>query len=96
MYLITACWAAQVAFVLPVAYPVNLANFNWTPVTVALVLAGVLLAWFAPGCGARQWYHGKAHTLEDTSVVRGVASHAYIAYTTRTFLSPALLRTPRF
>ena len=62
--------SAQVAFVLPTSYPVNIANLNWTPVTVALVLAGVLLAWFAPGCGARLWYHGKAHTLENTSVVR--------------------------
>ncbi|KAK9908694.1 hypothetical protein WJX75_001534 [Coccomyxa subellipsoidea] len=74
---IAASWVviSAVAFVLPVAYPVNLANFNWTPVTVALVLAGVLLAWFAPGCGARQWYHGKAHTLEDTSV-RGANRYA--------------------
>ncbi len=65
----------QVAFVLPTEYPVSTVNFNWTPVTVALVLAGVLAVWYAPCCGARRWYHGKAHTLEDASeqpMVRGV------------------------
>jgi hypothetical protein len=59
--------------VLPVAYPVSLANFNWTCVMVALVLAIVLAAWYMPGVGAREWYHGKAHTLEDSSVVRSIA-----------------------
>ena len=62
---------------LPVAYHVDLTNFNWTPLVLAFCLAAVLFAWFAPGCGARHWYHGKAHTLESTSVppvVRGVPS----------------------
>lgn len=73
----TLDWPLQVAFVLPVAYHVDLTNFNWTPLVLAFCLAAVLFAWFAPGCGARHWYHGKAHTLESTSVppvVRGVPS----------------------
>lgn len=58
------------AFVLPTAYPVSILNFNWSPVTIVLVLSVVLAAWYMPCFGARHWYHGKAHTLEDTSVVR--------------------------
>ncbi|KAK9909174.1 hypothetical protein WJX75_008248 [Coccomyxa subellipsoidea] len=77
---IAAAWVviSTVAFVLPVAYHVDLTNFNWTPLVLAFCLAAVLFAWFAPGCGARHWYHGKAHTLESTSVppVRGSNRYA--------------------
>ena len=51
---------------MPTALPVTTANLNWTPVTVGAVLVVVLSAWWLPGWGARHWYLGKAHTLEDT------------------------------
>ena len=50
---------------MPTTYPVSSTNLNWTPVTVGIVLAVVLGAWFAPGCGAARWYQGKSHTLES-------------------------------
>ena len=36
---------------------------------LGLVIVGVLFSWYMPRCGARHWYHGKAHTLEDADVV---------------------------
>lgn len=59
---------------LPTVYPVNVTTLNWTPVVLGLVLTLVLVAWYVPRCGARHWYHGKAHTLDDENVVRGVPS----------------------
>lgn len=56
---------SQAAFIVPNMYPVTSTNLNWTPVTVGIVLAVVLGAWFLPGCGAAHWYQGKSHTLEE-------------------------------
>jgi hypothetical protein len=61
----------QVVFALPRELPVTWENLNWTPVTVGVALLVMLAAWYMPACGVRHWYHGKAHTLEDPSEVRG-------------------------
>ncbi|EIE25067.1 amino acid transporter [Coccomyxa subellipsoidea C-169] len=58
-----------VCFALPTIYPVDVTTLNWTPVMLGLVIVGVLISWYLPRCGARHWYHGKAHTLEDANVV---------------------------
>ena len=71
----TLCFLCQVAFTLPTTLPVNSSNLNWTPVTVGVAMTVVLCAWFMPRWGARHWYHGKAHTLEDTRVVSCLAWH---------------------
>ena len=64
----------QVAFTLPTVLPVSSSNLNWTPVTVGVAMSVVLGAWFFPKWGARTWYHGKAHTLEEeTRVVSPLA-----------------------
>ena len=57
----------QVVFALPRQLPVTWLNLNWTPVTVGVALIVMLGAWFLPFCGVRHWYHGKAHTLEDST-----------------------------
>ena len=62
-------WLRQVVFALPRQLPVTWLNLNWTPVTVGVALAVMLGAWFLPFCGVRHWYHGKAHTVEDTTPV---------------------------
>lgn len=59
----------QVAFTLPTVLPVSSSNLNWTPVTVGVAMSVVLGAWFFPKWGARTWYHGKAHTLEEETRV---------------------------
>ena len=51
------------------SYPVTDANLNWTPVTVGIVMAAVLVAWYLPKYGAATWYRGKAHTLPDKVIV---------------------------
>lgn len=60
----------QALFLLPASYPVTTVNLNWTPITVGIVLILVLVAWFLPKYGARHWYRGKAHTLDDAVIVR--------------------------
>ena len=50
--------------------PVLASNFNWTPVMIGIVAVGVPLVWYLPKYGARNWYHGKAHLMPDTSIVR--------------------------
>jgi hypothetical protein len=65
----------QVSFIIPCSYPVSFSNFNWTPVTVGAALLLVLAAWFVPRCGPSHWYHGKASTLDDASMVSHPASH---------------------
>ena len=61
--------AAQVGFCLPAVTPVLASNFNWTPVMIGIVAVGVPLVWYLPKFGARNWYHGKAHLMPDTSIV---------------------------
>ena len=54
--------------VLPDAYVVVLAL---QPVAVGIVLFGALLAWILPcGWGAKDWFRGEKHNLEDPSVGR--------------------------
>ncbi|EIE25066.1 putative GABA-specific permease [Coccomyxa subellipsoidea C-169] len=59
----------QACFLLPTSYPVTDANLNWTPVTVGIVMAAVLVAWYLPKYGAATWYRGKSHTLPDKVIV---------------------------
>ena len=61
--------ASQVGFCLPAVTPVLASNFNWTPVMIGIVAVGVPLVWYLPRFGARNWYHGKAHLMPDTSIV---------------------------
>jgi amino acid permease (GABA permease) len=44
-----------VLFMLPTASPVNVGNFNYTPVAFAVVLGGAAVWWFA---SARKWFTG--------------------------------------
>ncbi len=59
----------QVIFVLPDTYPIDLRTINYSPIAVGLVLLILLATWFCPKYGARHWYRGKAHTLDDQEVV---------------------------
>lgn len=36
---------------------------------LGLMFLLVLASWFLPQYGARHWYHGKAHTLDNAEVV---------------------------
>ena len=63
------------SFIIPSSYPVSFSNFNWTPVTVGAALLLMLAAWCVPRCGASHWYHGKASTLDDASMVSHPANH---------------------
>jgi amino acid permease (GABA permease) len=49
-----------VLFVLPVAGPISVANFNYTIVAVAVVLGGATVWWFA---SARKWFTGPKQNL---------------------------------
>ena len=55
-------------FVLPTAYPVTTLTLNYAPVAVGIVLGGALLSFFCPFVGARLWYRGEKHTVEDFTV----------------------------
>ena len=43
----------QVAFMLPTSYPIDFANFNYAPISVAVAVAIICLAWYFPKIGAR-------------------------------------------
>lgn len=64
----TAC-GAQVIFMLPDTYPIDLKTINYSPLAVGVVLIVLLATWFWPRLGARHWFRGKAHTLDDQKVV---------------------------
>jgi amino acid permease (GABA permease) len=49
-----------VLFVLPTAGPINVANFNYTIVAVAVVVGAATIWWFA---GARKWFTGPRQNL---------------------------------
>ena len=44
-----------VLFMLPTTSPIQLANFNYTPVAFLVVLGGAAIWWFA---SARKWFKG--------------------------------------
>ncbi|CAL5225906.1 g8697 [Coccomyxa viridis] len=44
---------STVAFMLPTAYPIDFANFNYAPISVAVAVAIICLAWYLPRYGAR-------------------------------------------
>ena len=48
----TTC--VQVAFMLPTAYPIDFANFNYAPISVAVAIAIICLAWYFPKIGAQR------------------------------------------
>jgi amino acid transporter len=56
-------WVAVICviFVLPAAYPITLANFNYTIVAVAVVLGGATLWWVL---SARHWFTGPKHNVD--------------------------------
>jgi amino acid permease (GABA permease) len=57
-------WVAFVCvvFVLPTAYPITASNFNYTIVAVAVVVGGAWLWWML---GARHWFTGPRHTIDE-------------------------------
>ena len=57
-------WVAIICvlFVLPTASPITATNFNYTIVAVAVVLGGAWLWWML---GAKRWFTGPRHTVEE-------------------------------
>ena len=53
---------------LPCSYPVTETTLNYAPVAVGIVLIWALGSFFCPGIGARHWYRGEKHTIEDFTV----------------------------
>lgn len=51
-------------FVLPTAYPLRWATFNYTIVAVAVVLGAAALWWVA---GARTWFTGPHRNLDGSA-----------------------------
>lgn len=58
----------QAVFLMPTVYPVTVDNLNYAPVAVGVVLIGALASFFCPVIGARYWYRGEMHTVEDFTV----------------------------
>lgn len=56
-----------VLFVLPTTSPITVATFNYTIVAVAAVLGGAWLWWVL---GARHWFTGPRHTVDEPPVPR--------------------------
>jgi amino acid permease (GABA permease) len=57
-------WVAFICvlFVLPTTYPITALNFNYTIVAVAVVVGGAWLWW---ALGARRWFTGPQHTVDE-------------------------------
>lgn len=57
-------WVAIICvlFVLPTASPITATNFNYTIVAVAVVVGGAWLWWML---GARHWFTGPRHTIDE-------------------------------
>ena len=53
---------------LPTSYPVDFTNFNYAPISVAVAVAIICLAWYLPKFGARSAF------LEGTSRLAASAS----------------------
>ena len=54
----------QVAFILPTAYPVDFANFNYAPISVVVAIAIICLAWYFPRYGARDAFLEGTRSLQ--------------------------------
>ena len=50
------------------AQPVTETTLNYAPVAVGIVLVWALGSFFCPGIGARHWYRGEKHNIEDFTV----------------------------
>jgi amino acid transporter len=61
-------WVAIICvlFVLPTASPITATNFNYTIVAVAVVLGGAWLWWML---GAKHWFTGPRHTVEQPETI---------------------------
>ena len=58
----------QVAFMLPTVYPIDFANLNYAPISVAVAVVITCLAWYLPKIGARSGF------LEGTRSLAASAS----------------------
>ena len=58
---------AQVAFMLPTAYPIDFANFNYAPISVAVAVTIICLAWYLPKIGARSAFLEGTRSLQTTA-----------------------------
>ena len=56
----------QVAFMLPIAYPMTFANFNYAPITVIVAIAAICLAWYLPRYGARHAFRAGQLRFDQT------------------------------
>ena len=56
--------AAQIAFMLPTAYPCSYENFNYASVTVGVAVLVVCLAWYFPRYGARHAFRGGVRQVD--------------------------------
>jgi len=56
----------QVAFMLPVAYPMTFENFNYAPITVIVAIAAICLAWYLPRYGARHAFRAGQRRFDQT------------------------------
>lgn len=57
--MVCCCWRS---------YPVTTQTLNYAPVAVGIVLVGALLGFYCPVIGAKNWYRGEKHTVEDFTV----------------------------
>ena len=55
----------QVAFMLPTAYPITFATFNYAPVSVAVAIIIICLAWCLPRYGARRAFLEGTRSLKS-------------------------------
>lgn len=62
-----------ILFILPTTYPITVLNFNYTIVAVAIVLGGASLWWVA---GARKWFTGPRHNIDETAPAEAAVSVA--------------------
>ncbi len=71
-------WVAFICvlFMLPVAYPITTANFNYTIVAVAVVLGGAALWWVV---SAKNWFTGPRHTIDEPETPAAAALHHSVA-----------------
>lgn len=53
--------------------PVTSTNINFAPFGLIMVILGALAAWYLPVHGARHWYRGPRHALEDLRVQHSAA-----------------------
>ncbi|BDA41309.1 Amino-acid permease BAT1 [Coccomyxa sp. Obi] len=61
---------------LPTELPVTSHNLNWAPISLGLVMVGVLIAWYLPTIGARHWFRGKNHIQRPAAPEASVSRQA--------------------